>query len=318
MKKDLVVSTLSAKAGKKVTGVVEFKVDGKPFLLPLFLINGEEEGPTLVIFGGIHAAEYASAAAALEIGQSLKPAKTRGQVIVLPVVNQAGFPVRSIYLNPLDGVNLNRVFPGKVDGGPSEQIAAWLTDNVINQANYLIDMHGGDLIEALVPFTIFPETGEPKVDKASLKLAQVFGIKYLVRSIGKAGSTFSAAAGGGVPAILVESGGQGIWPRKDVLRLVRGVNRVMRQYGMLGGGKPKKVETIILKEFIWLRSEQVGFWYPAIEVGENVKKGQVLGKITDTWGVTLQTVSAPATGRVLFLVSSLAINNGDPLMAIGA
>ena len=102
------------------------------------------------------------------------------------------------------------------------------------------------------------------------------------------------------------------------LRLVRGVNRVMHQYGMLRGGKPKKVETIVLKDFIWLRSEQVGFWYPAIEVGDDVKKDQVLGKITDAWGSTLQTVSAPATGRVLFLVSSLAINNGDPLMAIGA
>ena len=155
-------------------------------------------------------------------------------------------------------------------------------------------MHGGDLIEALVPFTIFPETGDPVVDKASLELAQVFGIKYLVRSVGKAGSTFSAVAGGGVPGILVESGGQGIWPRKDVLRLVRGVNRVMRQYGMLGGGKPKKVETIVLKDFIWLRSEQAGFWYPAIEVGDDVKKDQVLGKITDAWGSTLQTVSAPA------------------------
>ena len=318
MKKELVVSTLSAKAGKKGTGVVEFKVDGKPFSLPVFLINGEKEGPTLVIFGGIHAAEYASAAAALEIGQSLKPAKIRGQVIVVPVVNQAGFPVRSIYLNPQDGVNLNRVFPGKADGGPSEQIAAWLTENVIKQANYLIDLHGGDLIEALVPFTIFPETGDPIVDKASLKLAQVFGIKYLVRSVGKAGSTFSAAAGGGVPAILVESGGQGIWPRKDVRRLVGGVKRVMQQYGMLGGGKPKKVETIVLKDFIWLRSEQAGFWYPALEVGDKVKKDQVLGKITDAWGSTLQTASAPASGRVLFLVTSLAINNGDPLLAIGA
>ncbi len=282
------------------------------------LINGEKEGPTLVIFGGIHAAEYASAAAALEIGQSLNPAKIRGQVIVVPVVNQAGFHVRSIYLNPMDGINLNRVFPGKTDGSPSEQIAAWLTENVIKQADYLIDLHGGDLIEALVPFTIFPETGDPIVDKASVELAQVFGIKYLVRSVGKAGSTFSAAAGGGVPAILVESGGQGIWPRKDVRRLVRGVNRVMLQYGMLHGGKPKKVETIVLKDFIWLRSEQAGFWYPATEVGDDVKKDQLLGKITDAWGSTLQTVSAPASGRVLFLVTSLAINNGDPLLAIGA
>jgi len=318
VKKDCVVSTLSAKAGEKVTGVVEFPVNGKPFSLPVFLINGKNDGPTLVIFGGIHAAEYASAAAALEIGQTLKPEDINGCVIVVPVVNQAGFPVRSIYLNPMDGVNLNRVFPGKADGGPSEQIAAWLTKNVIKQANYFIDLHGGDLIEALVPFALFPETGNPSVDKASLELAQVFGIKYLVRKVGTAGSTFSAVAGGGTPALLVESGGQGIWPRKDVECLVHGVNRVMRQYDMLSGGKPEKIETIVLQDFIWLRSEHTGFWYPGINVGEDVQKGQVLGKVTDVWGNTLQTVTATATGRVLFLVSSLAINNDDPLLAIGA
>ena len=88
--------------------------------------------------------------------------------------------------------------------------------------------------------------------------------------------------------------------------------------GLAKGGKPGKVETVALQDFIWLRSENDGFWYPAIEVGDDVKKDQVLGKITDVWGNTLQTVKATATGRVLFLVSSLAINNGDPLLAIGA
>jgi len=219
---------------------------------------------------------------------------------------------------PLDGVNLNRIFPGNADGSASEQIAAWLTENVVAHADYFIDLHGGDLIEALVPFTIFPEAGNASVDEASLELAKVFGIKYLVRKVGDSGSTFSAVAGGGTPAILVESGGQGIWPRKDVQLLIDGIKRVMRQYDMLGGGKPEKVETIILQHFIWLRSDHDGFWYPGIEVGDDVKKDQVIGKITDVWGNTLQTVQATETGRVLFLVSSLAINNGDPLLAIGA
>lgn len=318
MKKELVISSLTAQAGEKTCGVVEFTVAAKPFTLPMFLANGASDGPTLVIFGGIHAAEYASVAAALEIGQCLDPKTLHGCVIVVPVVNQAGFPVRSIYLNPLDGINLNRVFPGNADGGPSDQIAAWLTENVIKKADYFIDLHGGDLIEALVPFTLFPEAGNPAVDKISLELAQVFGIQYLVRKVGNAGSTFSAVAGGGTPAILVESGGQGIWPRQDVERLVVGVDRVMRHYGLLDGGKPEPVETIVLQDFIWLRSAHTGFWYPSINVGDDVQKDQLLGKITDVWGNTLQTVTATATGRVLFLVSSLSINNGDPLLAIGA
>lgn len=318
MSKDLVVGKLSARCGEKVTGVVAFDVNGETYHLPLYLIQGVDPGPTLVLTGGVHAAEYASIAAALELGQSLEPQELRGQVIVVPVVNQAGFPLRSIYVNPLDGVNLNRVFPGNASGGISEQIAAWVFEHVMKQADYYIDMHGGDLVEALVPFTIFPETGDEGVDRASLEMADVFGIETLVRKVGGSGSTFSAVAAAGIPAILVESGGQGIWSRKDVVRLIEGVRRVMAHYSMLEKRDWEVVTTTILQEFLWLRSEHDGFWYPAVEVGAQVTQGQVLGVVKDVWGQLLQTAHAPADGVCLFLVSSLAINHGDPLLAIGA
>jgi predicted deacylase len=318
MSGNLTAGQLTAQPCEKVTGINQFPVDGKTFSLPMYLINGVDPGPTLVITGGVHAAEYASIAAALELGQALDQSEIKGQVIVVPVLNQAGFKVRSIYLNPMDNINLNRVFPGKSDGGASEQIANWVFENVMKQANYYIDLHGGDLVEALVPFTLFPEVGQAEVDRASVELAEAFGVEYLVRKVGSSGSTFSAVAAAGIPSILVESGGQGIWPRPDVVRLTEGVFRVMRYAGMLDGGQPEKVSTIVLKDFIWLRSDYDGFWYPAIEVGQNVSRGQVLGVVKDVWGKVLQTAQASADGRILFLVSSLAINQGDPLLSIGA
>jgi predicted deacylase len=314
---DLVVSNLIAKAGEKKTGVVEFVVDDKPYSLEVFLINGKTEGPTLVVTGGIHAAEYASIAAALELGQKLTADQLKGRVIVIPLVNQRGFRVRSIYTNPMDGVNLNRVFPGKTNGSASEQIAAWVFENAIKQGNYFIDLHGGDLIEALVPFTIYFRSGNETVDNASIELAKTFGIPYLVRSEGM-GSTFAAAALAGITAILTEAGGQGIW-RKDQVELhVNGLYRVLHQYGMLDGPAPAKISYTLLDNFIWMRSEAEGFWYPAIEVGAKVKKGQNLGYIKDAWGNVLQEVTCQGVGDVLFLVSSLAINKGDPLLAYGA
>ncbi len=314
---DLVVANLKAKAGEKKTGVVEFAVDGKPFNLEVFLINGSAEGPTLVVTAGIHAAEYASIAAALELGQKLSPDRLKGRVIVVPLVNQRGFRLRSIYINPLDGVNLNRIFPGKVDGSASEQIAAWVFENAIKQANFYIDLHGGDLIEALVPFTIYYCTGNEAVDNASIEMAKTFGIPYLVRSEGM-NSTYSAASRAGIPAILTEAGGQGIW-RKDQVELhVNGLHRVLRQYGMLEGPAPEKVANKMLDNFIWMRSEAEGFWYPAIEVGAKVNKSQRLGQVKDAWGNVLQDVVCQGAGDVLFLVSSLAINKGDPLLAYGA
>lgn len=318
MKKEIHVGSLTARPGQKTTGECTFPVDGQPFTLPVYLVNGENEGPTFVITAGVHAAEYASIAAALEIGQQYAPADLAGQLIVAPLLNQAGFPVRSIYVNPQDGVNLNRVFPGDPGGSASEQIAAWVFEHVIRQADYYFDLHGGDLIEALVPFGIYALTGEADLDHRTRSLAESTGIGYLVGRGGLSGSTFAAAANAGIPAVLLEAGGQGIWPRPDVQRLVTAVARAMIHTGMLARQPAEALPTVSLQEFAWLYSQNSGFWYPQVEVGETVKEGQPVGRISDVWGSTLQEAHAPASGVVLFLVSSLAINNGDPLLAVGA
>lgn len=313
----LQVSSLAASPGEKRYGVNEFAVQGQPYQLPMWLINGRAEGPTLVVTGGVHAAEYASIAATLELGRSLESGKLRGRVIVVPVMNTTAFTARSIYVCPLDGKNLNRVFPGDVHGTASEQIAAWVFRNVIAQADYYVDLHGGDLVEALVPFTIFFRSGDTRVDEMSLEMAKVFGIQYLVCSE-TPGSTFCAASREGIPSILAESGGQGIWTPEDVGLLTTGLDRLMRHLEMIPGAAPELVPCTVLEQFLWLRSDHDGLWYPAVPVGEVVQKGQDLGCVKDMEGHVLQTAVSPADGRVLFIVSSLAINRTDPLLAVGA
>ena len=313
----LTVGRLSARRGEKRYGVNEFSVDGKPYRLPMWLANGMAEGPTLVVTAGVHAAEYASMAAALELGRSLDPASLCGRVIVVPVLDMPAFTARSIYVCPLDGKNPNRVFPGNPHGSASEQIADWVFRNVMSQATYYVDLHGGDLIEALVPFTIFFRSGDKRVDDASLEMAKVFGIPILVRSE-TPGSTFCAASRAGIPSILTEAGGQGIWTPEDVYRHTNGLSRLMRHLKMIPGGAPEPVPCTLLEQFLWLRSDHEGFWYPAVAVNDAVKAGENLGCVKDYEGRVLQTAASPADGVVLFIVSSLAINKTDPLLAVGA
>ncbi len=325
MPKDvLTVGALSAKRGGKRYGVNEFLVDGQPYRLPMWLVNGSAAGagearqePTLVVTAGVHAAEYASIAAALELGQSLDPASVCGRVIVVPVVDIPAFGARSIYICPLDGKNPNRVFPGNARGSASEQIADWVFRNVISQATHYVDLHGGDLIEALVPFTILFRSGDKRVDEASLEMAKVFGIRFLVCSE-VPGSTFGAASLAGIPSILAEAGGQGIWTAEDVRCHTNGLSRLMRHLKMVPGGAPEPVPFTLLEKFLWLRSEHDGFWYPGVAVNDAVKAGQNLGCVKDCEGHVLQTAISPADGVVLFLVSSLAITRTDPLLAVGA
>ena len=317
MAQNLEVGDFSAAPGSKVFGLQNLDLAGHQVETPVFVINGTHAGPTLGVTAGIHGAEYASIAAALQLGQSLESEGLRGRVIVVPVANVPAFRMRSIYVCPLDGQNLNRMFPGNPDGTASEQLADWLFHNVIKQADYYVDLHGGDLIEALIPCTIYHRSGNKVIDQKSLELAKVFGIQYIVRSETK-GSTYSAAAQAHIPAILTEAGGQGIWPPEAVAVHTDGLNRLMRHLGMLKGPPPEPVPTQILARFIWLRSEHEGYYYPKVGVGDVVHKGQDIGCVTDFQGNVLQAIAAPADGKVLFLVSSLAINQNDPLLAVGA
>ncbi len=317
MNEELKLGSLSAKAGSRVYGTHELNIDGHATQLPIFLINGAYDGPVLVITGGIHGAEYASIEAALRLAHSLDPVKLHGCVIVLPVVSMQAFKSRSIYIVPMDGKNLNRQFPGDVEGTASEQLAYWLTFNVFKQANFYVDLHGGDLNETLVPFIVFQKAGDKTTNAKSLELARAFGIKYLVGSDIK-GSTISAAAALGIPGILAESGGQGIWEQHHIQILSDGLDRVMHHLGMVEGTTPKPSEAIVMNQFVWMWSKHDGCYYPEVHVGDIVTAGQHIGRVADFEGKTLQSIQAPISGAVLFGVTTLAINQGDPLLAVGA
>jgi len=317
LNKELKLGSLSAKSGSRIYGIHELSIDGHATKLPIFLINGAYDGPVLAITGGIHGAEYASIEAALRLAHSLDPAKLYGGVIVLPIVSMQAYKSRSIYIVPMDGKNLNRQFPGDVEGTASEQLAYWLTFNVFKKADYYVDLHGGDLNEALIPFTVFQKAGDKKTNESSLEIARAFGIKYLVGSDIK-GSTISAAAALGVPGILAESGGQGIWKPHHIQVLSDGLDHVMLYLGMVKGTTNKISETVVMNQFEWMRSEHDGCYYPKAHAGDMVTAGQHIGHVSDFEGKTLQTIQAPVSGVVLFVVTTLAINKGDPLLAVAA
>jgi len=295
--------------------MVTTKVTGVEVQHPLFLINGARPGPTLVVTAGIHGAEYASVEAALRLGQTLPADTLQGQVIVLPIANPAAFAARSIYVTPPDGKNLNRQFPGAAQGTYSQALAYWLFDQVIRRADAYIDLHGGDLIEALVPFVIHFPTGHPTLDQASTDMARAFGIEYVLQG-NTPGSAYAAAAQANIPAILAEAGGQGIWSEENIELLHQGVRRVMAHLGMIESVPATTPTPVMLDRWAWLRAESDGVFYPQVVAGGQVSAGQDLGRVADVFGHTLQSLVAPMDGVVLFLVTSLAMNKGDPLLAI--
>lgn len=309
---------VSAAVGERASTVLELSFDGAALGMPLFVLNGAQDGPTVVITAGIHGSEYVGIETAYRFALQTDPRELQGQVVVAPICSMNAFTSRSIYLCPPDDKNLNRMFPGKADGSFAEQLAYWIHRNLILRADFYIDLHGGDMNEALVPFSIIRRSDNADLDARSLALARAFGLPNIVRTTGN-GQTNSAAVASGIPSVLAEVGGQGVWTEEQVRYMGEGLRRAVAHAGVLppmaGLAAPA---TRLIESMVWMRSSHHGLFYPSVAVGDTVEKGQNLGRVAGLLGQTAETLVAPASGVVLFLVTTLAMNEGDPLLAIGA
>jgi predicted deacylase len=282
--------------------------------IPYFDIRGERDGPRLTVLAGVHGAEYASIAAAREFVATLDLATVSGQIIVVPVVNVPGFWARSAFVVPADGNNLNRCFPGDPAGSYSEVLAYHVFQQLVLGSDYLLDLHAGDLPEALEPFTIYEQS---VVESSSRELALAYGLAHCVRqpaaSRTVAGSTCAAAADAGIPAIVAESGENGLMRRPAIEVHLAGLREVARLVGVLAG-TPSPARPVQHHEgWHWLRTERAGWWQPAAPTGSSVEAGQLLGTVSDVWGDVFADILAPEAGTVLFLTTSPAVA-GDGLL----
>ena len=312
----LSVGPLTAAPGSRVAGLVAVDLGSATVELPVVLINGARPGPRVAATAGIHGAEYVSIAALRAVALGLVPATVHGSLVAVLTASPAAFAARTIYVNPLDGLNLNRQFPGDPDGSPTQRLAHWLTSNVIAGSDVFVDLHCGDMNEALVSFTGIEDTGDQTVDARSRGLAEAYGLRYLL--IGPSpGTTTTAAAGLGIPAVLAEVGGQGRWPAEDVELHAAGFRRLLRAAGLIDDAPAAPAHrTELLPTEAWMRSAHTGYWHPAVEVGDRVAQGVIVGEVQDAFGIVLERPAAPIDGVVIFLVSSLAMNAGDPLLAL--
>ncbi|QFF98116.1 succinylglutamate desuccinylase [Psychrobacillus glaciei] len=309
------INNLVVNRDDKISGFLHFPT--LEHSIPAFMINGKEEGPSVLIMAGVHGCEYTSIDAALKLAKELTSNDIVGKLIILPIVNIASFYKRSIYVHPKDEKNLNRVFPGKEHGTESEKIAFWLHKEIFSHVDIVLDLHGGDMIEALVPFTIYQMSENLQLMDEAQKIASLFGIPYVVKSESQVmGSTYSAVNSLGKIGVIAEAGQQGILDEYSSKLLQDGTKNVLKYIGVLNGDfKEEPVKN--LKTFEWYRASIQGLWYPAVEIGSEVKKGEILGQIKNVFGETETEIYAEVDGVVLFLVTSLAINVEDPLLALG-
>ena len=309
--------------GHKASGYFTFNDEllGK-YQWPYFAVVGHAPGLKFLLTAGIHAAEYTGTLAALRLGKLLEPASVRGTIVIVPLLNRPGFFERSVYVNPEDGENLNRAFPGNPTGTWSQRFAHHLLHDLVTGFDRAMDLHAGDMVEDLEPFLGFLKTGNTEIDRASQEMIEAYTgtrwVTHVVPGGERAGMLYGAAAQNGVPAILAESGGRGLPIQADVERHVEGVLNIWRTLGMLTDrpAQPSSAKRSIAANQ-WLRSGHEGIFLCQVKPGDNVSQGQTLGEMVDLLGNTLETIAAPADGVILFTVTSPAIKKDGLLLAVG-
>ena len=181
----------------------------------------------------------------------------------------------------------------------------------------LVDMHAGDIPESLEPFSMFEES---EVEQVSRDLAVSYGLGHVMRQSDAArtisGSSCAAAADVGIPAIIAESGQNGLLDRVAIDIHLAGLTNLARRIGVLDGEPEPEREVRHYDGWHWLRTEKEGWWQPAVGPGASVAAGEMLGTMSDVWGDVFSEVRAPETGTVLFLTSSPAVLADGLLMGL--
>ena len=284
----------------------------------LHRVDSGVPGPRFVVLGGVHGDETEGALAAGRLAAS-PPVPLRGAIDIVPVCHEAAFAADS-RTSPIDGGNLARVFPGDRDGTPTEQLAHHLFTEVLDGADFLVDLHtSGQLYD--MPFLAGYRGTKPHEGSAGERAAIAFGADFVWRHPRRSeGRTVSVVE----HAIYCESPGGGATNPATVDAYIDGVLRVLVELGWTDSGpRPRTEPQVRVTGGGNLDSDMVsvahhGVFLADVSRGDRVTAGQPLGRLIDVSGTVLEEVDASTDGHVMALKRRSPVVAGDLVVLLAS
>jgi len=317
------VGSIETPAGQMASGFLEIPAGvDEGTEIPVTVVHGARPGPVLALIAGTHGYEYPPITALQRVRRQLEPAELAGTVIMVHIANVPSFLGRTIYYSPIDGRNLNRAYPGRPDGTVSERIAHAITTQIIERANYVVDLHCGDGNEALRPYLYMPVTGEAELDAAVRGMAVAFGVDHIVIDEGRLVDpnmsvyTDQTALTRGIPAITTETGQLGSNDDHWVDMAERGIWNLLRHFGMVAGEPEADTAIVWLTDYQVIPSPATGMFQPSVRDGYAVAEGGLLGVLVDFFGDPISEIRAPFSGIVNYILGTPPVSEGEPLAMV--
>lgn len=318
MRQTLSFANVSAESGKKTLGTL--KVPGVDYEMPIAIINGDEDGKILCVSATIHGCEYPGPESLSELAVELEPKGLKGAVVLLPIINPSSFYGRQPYVCAADEdrTNYNHIFPGDMGDTLAYKVARYLEDALIPACDFHVDMHSGDIVEDLDEFVAICNSPKKEILDEAEDVAKHLLFKARIFSHGRHEFYNSSAIDRGVPSMLFERGCAGKWTKEQVDRNKEDVRRIMMCLGIMDGDVPLNETQIFYPKHEWSEAGHTGFFHKYVNIGDDIKKGELIGEIKDTWGNTIEEIRAKFDGHVKIANNTLGIAEGDDTFMYGS
>lgn len=336
---------MASKANKpsRVTSDVDFTVDGKQFgylnvphsrndsawgsvRVPLVVVkNGD--GPTVFFTGGNHGDEYEGPIALLKLARSLEPPNMTGRVIIMPTLNLPAVRAGT-RLSPIDGLNMNRVFPGVREGTVTQIIADYVYTKILPHADVVVDIHAGGKTMSLVPCAVMHQLEDKTLMDRTMAALLAFGapIGLVLQELDSEGMLDTAVEDMGKVFISTELGGGGTVTTYTVGIADTGIRNILCHFGLIdeavvtpqARGQPATRLMHTPDDDCFVIANENGLYEILVDIGLEVQEGTPIGRIHfyDTPERTPSLYNARRTGMVVHRHVPGLIQAGDCLALI--
>jgi predicted deacylase len=282
-----------------------------PMSLPLQVIHSKRDGPRLFVSAAIHGDEINGVEIIRRLLRLPMLKKLRGTLFAVPIVNVYGFINGSRYLP--DRRDLNRAFPGSDKGSMAARLAELFLEEIVTRSDYGIDLHTGAIHRENLP-QIRANLDDPE----TARIASAFHVPVLLNSDLRDGSLRQVAAEHGIPILLYEAGEALRFNESAIRSGVKGIIAVMRSIGMLPAISRSRQpsEPLVARASSWVRAERSGILRVTSPLGARVRKGEVIGIISDPFGQMELETQANCAGIIIGRTNLPLVNEGEALFHI--
>ena len=242
--------------------------------------NGE--GPTILFTGANHGDEYEGPVALFDLANKIKAEDLSGRVIIVPGMNYPAFQAGK-RTSPIDGGNMNRVFPGNSEGTFTEKIADYFNRSLLPLADYVLDFHSGGKTLDFLPFCCAHVLDDKEQQARCIAAMKAFNAPHSVMllEIDAVNMYDTAAEKMGKVFIGTELAGGGSTTAYTVGIAKKGIRNILRHAGITKG-ELEVGETLNLDmpdQRCYIFSETTGLVEHCVDLGDEVKTGQLVAKV---------------------------------------